>query len=1174
MAVMRFLLCTVLLSCAAGAGAQPAFRAASQASLATTGGGAIAHVAAGAAQTSDAGCPRNVAPAVPAGNVNDLLIALAIAREDAATVATPANWNLLYAATYAPVGQEMRAFIFYRFATNTAADNITVTESGTCSSLAARVSRFRNVDTTQPFVNVPVPADRVLMQNANSIGTGTEDPDLGGSMLVVASFVVDDNAVTQGAGWSASFESAHNLARDLAFNLHYQLQGDAASASASGWAMGATDESIGAIFALRPAAANRLALPFPAGTLAGDVMIASVAVSASATISAPPGWTLVATTAQGAGATSRLSTYYRVATGAEPASYTFTLGGAGVGAAGGIVSFSGVDTANPIEAQGANATASALTHTAAAITTTVANTMLVGIFEFASSPAAANWAPNAMTEAVDATSGARPSNAGVALTMGYVVQPALGSTGARSATASGVTADTGAAHLIALRGIANVVFDVLSGDYGLACAAFPVEVTIVARDINGNLQPAYANLVNITTSTGTGNWSAGVANGALNNGAANDGAATYQFVAADSGRIVLRLAVTAVSAVTVTVQDAVTGFSSSGIPINFINDGYVIIPDPIQIAGRPQTVAVERRVAPGCGLAAGAGPGGTNAAKIWLSLDPSHPGAATLPGATGASAVNPLPTAEPGANNITLAFAGGAATFQLTSTDVGKYRVNSRDTNTARRGVSPAITTRPFALAFPGIQHGSDQNSAILAAAGDDFAVTVGAYLWQAGDDNNVAGGDGVPDAPNTNVTNNGLAPRFAWDTVLATGASLPSPGTTGTLTRGGGTPLVPLGGFAGGSAAVNDLRYAEVGNVVITATATNFLDTPGATISGHSGLDGTASAYVGRFRPKHFALSGATLTNRSALACAPASTFTYMDEGLQLGFTLTAQNTQNGTTQNYHGPYAKLAPTALGSWNVGARSGTTNLSSRLDTATAPTGSWSNGVAAGVAITTGIRRPTAPNDDPDGPYPNLAFGIAPVDADGTAMDAFDLDVDNNASNEHRSVGAATEARYGRLRMQNALGSERVTLPVRIETEYWNGAAFANNALDGCTAIPRNAIALDFTGSSLAACETSVTQATVPFAAGVGTLTLSAPAPARGHVQLRVNLGTGGGSFCNGGAAGAAGLVAMPYLLGRWDDSADPDGNANTAYDDKPAARATFGLYGSQPNNFIFFRENF
>jgi hypothetical protein len=1174
---MRGVLLAALLLFAAAANGQIAFRAASQATLAATTGGTITHIGAGAAAIDDAGCPRTASPAIPAGNVNDLLIALAVAREDSATVNVSAGWNTLYAATYAPAGQEMRAFIYYRFATNTAADNITVTESGTCSSLVARVSRFRNVDTAQPFVTSPIAANgaQVSMQNANAISSGAETPDLGNSMLLVASFVVDDNPVTEGAGWSASFESPHNVARDLALNLHYQLQNDAAAAQASGWAMGATDENIGVIFALRPLPGNVLSIPFPPGTQAGDVMVASVTASPNVAIGAPPGWTAINSTAQAAGSGSRLASYYRVATGSEPASYPFSFAGAAAGVAGGIVSFSGVDAANPIDAAGANTTASGLTHTANAIATTVTNTMLVGSFEFASSPAAANWAPTGMTEVVDAASGPRPSNGGVALAIGYVLRGPLGSTGAWSATASGVTADTGAAHLVALRGTPNVVFDVLSGDYALACAAFPAEVTIVARDTNGNVQPAYASLVNISTSTGTGDWSVGTASGVLNNGAANDGAATYQFVAADSGRIVLRLAVGAVSTVTVTVQDAATGFSSSGIPINFIADSYRIVPDPIQVAGRPQLITVERRVAPGCGLAAGAGHGGNNAAKIWLSLDPSHPGPAALPGATGVTVVDPLPAAEPGANNITLGFAGGVATFQLTSTDVGKYRINIRDTNTARRGVSPAITTRPFGLALPGVSHSANETSAPVIAAGADFALSVGAYLWSNADD---ADDDGVPDA-GANITDNGATPAFAWNTVLSVppGQILPAGGTDGVLSFGGVVPAtVSTGSYVNGIAALNNARYSEVGSAFVVANATGFLDTPGATVTGNSGLDGTGAAggYVGRFRPNHFALSGGALTNRVALGCGSA--FTYMDEGLQLGFTLTAQNAQNGTTLNYTGVYAKLGTTTFANWNVGARSGTTNLTARVDGAVAPTGNWSNGVA-NMLVTTGIRRPSPPpNDDPDGPYPGLAFGIAPVDADGTAMNTLDLDVNNDAANDRRSVGATTEARYGRLRMQNALGSEKVTLPVRIETQYWNGAAFALNAADGCTAVPRSAIALDFTGSALAACQTAVNQATVSFAGGVGALTLAPPAPNKGSVLLRVNLGGAAGNYCTGvgGSYDPAGAVAMPYLLGRWDDAADPDANPNTAYDDKPAARATFGLYGSQPDSFIFFRENF
>ena len=41
--------------------------------------------------------------------------------------------------------------------------------------------------------------------------------------------------------------------------------------------------------------------------------------------------------------------------------------------------------------------------------------------------------------------------------------------------------------------------------------------------------------------------------------------------------------------------------------------------------------------------------------------------------------------------------------------------------------------------------------------------------------------------------------------------------------------------------------------------------------------------------------------------------------------------------------------------------------------------------------------------------------------------------------------------------------------------------------------------------------------------------------------------------------------AKSYLKGNW---------GVTTYTADPRSRAAFGLYGSQPNNFIYFRENY
>jgi MSHA biogenesis protein MshQ len=162
-----------------------------------------------------------------------------------------------------------------------------------------------------------------------------------------------------------------------------------------------------------------------------------------------------------------------------------------------------------------------------------------------------------------------------------------------------------------------------------------------------------------------------------------------------------------------------------------------------------------------------------------------------------------------------------------------------------------------------------------------------------------------------------------------------------------------------------------------------------------------------------------------------------------------------------------------------------------------------------------------------------------------------------------------------------VGSEKLPLPIDISLQYWVGSGFATNTLDSCTTIPRSTLALDFTPvSALAACETSVGNGAIGFTAGVpagagNLLTLAAPgAGNNGSVLLTANLVTAAGSYCNPSSYVAAGSAGLRYLLGRWNDAANPDGDATTMYDDNPKARAAFGLYGTQPNNFVYMRENY
>ncbi|MGA8005264.1 MAG: DUF6701 domain-containing protein, partial [Burkholderiales bacterium] len=368
---------------------------------------------------------------------------------------------------------------------------------------------------------------------------------------------------------------------------------------------------------------------------------------------------------------------------------------------------------------------------------------------------------------------------------------------------------------------------------------------------------------------------------------------------------------------------------------------------------------------------------------------------------------------------------------------------------------------------------------------------------------------------------------------------------------------------------------WSEVGLINLFAASSNYLGSGQSVTNSSAGLTG-----AGRFKPDHFALSGGTLTNRAAAACAPASSFSYLGEDIRLQFTLTAQSTANATTQNYNtsSGFAKL-PTAPAGMGFGAVNGATNLTSRLDLGNSGALNWSAG-AASVDYTLAVNR--ASPDNPDGPFGAARIGVAPSDGDGVglASTALNMDVDNNAVNDHQQVGANTQLLFGRLMLRNALGARTSALPVPITVQAWQGIAFAPNALDSCTRIPRSAIALGSYQGALAPgggnCKTFVQQNPVAFSAGVGTLTLAAPVGgASGSVLLTPNLyPAAAGNYCASAASGEtpASGSNLDYLLGRWNDMLDPDGNASTMYDDNPSARAAFGLFGSQPDRLIYQRE--
>ena len=377
------------------------------------------------------------------------------------------------------------------------------------------------------------------------------------------------------------------------------------------------------------------------------------------------------------------------------------------------------------------------------------------------------------------------------------------------------------------------------------------------------------------------------------------------------------------------------------------------------------------------------------------------------------------------------------------------------------------------------------------------------------------------------------------------------------------------VGAFQIAAGGIYDDDWASVDSnfVPMHCVAGSYSNTKDA--SGMYGCQiGSGAVSFGRFIPDHFTVaSGSTVTP----ACVVGG-FTYMDQPFaELKFDIEARNASDAKTQNYKGVLAKGTVTVVAE-NSDAG---TNLGGRMSL---PSGAaWSAGTYSMDAIKTAYfrRRTTAADgtDAPDGPYDSLQLGVFVTDPDGPKMNPANMNAAavacGSACDSQRigdsSTGAAqpTIVRFGRLKLSNAHGSDRLNLPIPMRAEYWNGTTFVTNTADNCTAIAKSNIALlNYMGgintTNMPSGNLSVGNA---FANGIGSLKLLRPkatVSSKGSVDVCVDLGTDNPEVCKATSAN------MPWLQGRWN-------GAGTVYDDDPKSRATFGVF-KNANEFIYIRE--
>lgn len=539
---------------------------------------------------------------------------------------------------------------------------------------------------------------------------------------------------------------------------------------------------------------------------------------------------------------------------------------------------------------------------------------------------------------------------------------------------------------------------------------------------------------------------------------------------------------------------------------------------------------------------------------------------------TGSSAVAVAGNANGGSASSTavpMTFdANGNAPFSFNYADVGRVTLLASKTAGGTllaplTGSSNAFVVKPAGFVLSAIRCTSytagDCATSAIASPGNNpgAASATGSAFLPAGKPFS---------ATVTAVDANGNATPNYGREAAPEGVSL---GATLVLPAGGNAPALTnpaaFGSFSGGIATGSTFAWPEVGIITLTPSVAD------GSYLGAGNVTGTASGNVGRFTPAGFALGSPSITHRADQSCATASPFTYLDEAFQLGFTLTARSAAGATTQNYTGSFARLDLGTAANFQLAGIAGTTMFktgNARLALGSSA-GTWSAGIAS-VTLTARALRATTP----DGPFDTAAFGIAPVDLDGTAMLSPDLDTDSPANGlDSVKVGGTIPLRHGRLRLQNAMGPQGRALNLPLTAQYWTGTAFTTNTLDSCTRI--GASHLSFGNlRNVTAANAAMVGGPSTVTAGVGRIAL-APPGSSGRATYDVALALDSATpptdaSCFKTAAGwtpakaATAGANLAALRGAWCGS--------TAASD-PGARATWGLYRGA-DGVLYQRENY
>ena len=696
---------------------------------------------------------------------------------------------------------------------------------------------------------------------------------------------------------------------------------------------------------------------------------------------------------------------------------------------------------------------------------------------------------------------------------------------------------------------------------GTASVCTPAVITIRARDADDNTVSNYSGTVDLTTSSGNGNWEIVTADGTLSPQPDNDdnGQAQYEFVNSDNGEIELGLGNERADDLTVTVEDTSGGQSGTSSVIQFQENAFVITEDDSLgddfVAGRNHQLKVEAisrdTTDPSidkCGTVTEYD--GDIDLKGWIQRTGDDPGGAS-PKLDDGAGTDTMPDSEPANNNTTLAFNQGVASPQWLTSDVGQYALhlkddssgivkNENDNPLTVTGSSQDWTVRPFGFHVSVVDNpgASGPTGSAFMAARRSFDVTTRAVVYDSADDSD---DDGVPDnhgvadpSGNDDLSDNattdafGNGPNLSVELSSDLVANPPSPADPGLA----GTTSVS--GFNNGEATVS-ASYGEVGSISVKADLGGSYLGRSATVIGQTG-------FVGRFHPELF-----TAQPSDGSFAPECNGFVYSgqahgyDAAPQIEITPRAHDA-SGTgplVRNYREDWQFLTEGDV-SRNFPTEDAGNGLNVTVGTADAtlnPLGDGRMDYVFGEDEYTYVKDQNALID----PFPSdLVLEIDGIDDGDAQLEPSQNPVELNP--------AGVQIRYGRLRLDNTFGPETLNLIVPMRAEQWDGDSgrFELNTDESCWVYDTDAdVTLDQAG--LSGGSTSVLSVSDSLVAGElisgSELELTAP--------LEGNTGDVGVTF------------DVPVWL---QDDFDGDGAL-----DNPTATATFGVFRGH-DRIIYWRE--